>query len=560
MALLIVTLLSVASVSMVAIALSGSLAKVRHVELQFSDAAALNSAEAGLSAAISTVWSRYRDLDPADRWDYLDGLDGKYVDEDRFAIEDQPLGGGTVTVEVEGAWVETGLYGDVRFVARGESQGSGQSLTAIVRFERQPAQVFEYGYFIDNFGWLWGSGITVNGDVRANGNLSIRYATINGDVYAAENDDLGAAGNVYGTADTESLHDYNRNQGTRARPSNPSAPSEDRNGNGVLDPGEDKNHNGTLDEFPFTGGYDGESEQFEQQTKLTMPKLGDLTRFLALAESTGGTIEQDGDVLVDGVLGDDPGEEQNIVLVGTKHDPIEVSGAVVVMNDVVIKGYVTGQGTIYAGRNIHIVGDVKYANAPEWEKPLDDAAAAAEHNLESDLLGLASRGSIVVGNYTDFWWRIRVGTYIQPPFTAPYVVDEADDAVGYVSYYDGDGRPVFDGDYTAYDGGLKDDGVGGTVSRRYYESSLDDDTVDDAADHEVKRIDAILFTNHLIAGEMGRTTINGLLVARDEAILFDSVFTVNQDQRTRSAGAEYLDVFLPDEPSYRLLSWSTGEP
>jgi hypothetical protein len=36
----------------------------------------------------------------------------------------------------------------------------------------------------------------------------------------------------------------------------------------------------------------------------------------------------------------------------------------VVPGDVIIKGQVRGQGTIYAGRNIHIVGAITYQQAP----------------------------------------------------------------------------------------------------------------------------------------------------------------------------------------------------
>ena len=68
-------------------------------------------------------------------------------------------------------------------------------------FELSRSEVFDYAYFVNNYGWMDGFGpndLVCNGDMRANGNFSITNGspTINGSVFAAQNNDLvpGSAG------------------------------------------------------------------------------------------------------------------------------------------------------------------------------------------------------------------------------------------------------------------------------------------------------------------------------------------------------------------------------
>jgi hypothetical protein len=67
--------------------------------------------------------------------------------------------------------------------------------------------------------------------------------------------------------------------------------------------------------------------------------------------------------LIQGQGGDDG---KPLILMGTDTHPIEIDGTIVVKGDVIIRGVVKGRGTIYAGRNIHVVGDIEYANRPLW--------------------------------------------------------------------------------------------------------------------------------------------------------------------------------------------------
>src|SRR5580658_5463849 len=52
---------------------------------------------------------------------------------------------------------------------------------------RPVSQVFDYEYFLNNWGWWWGSTITGNGAQRANWDFDFRDGpTVNGSIYAAD--------------------------------------------------------------------------------------------------------------------------------------------------------------------------------------------------------------------------------------------------------------------------------------------------------------------------------------------------------------------------------------
>ena len=102
--------------------------------------------------------------------------------------------------------------------------------------------------------------------------------------------------------------------------------------------------------------------------------------------------------------------EGNLVLSGgTKENPIVLNKDVYVTGDVVIKGYVTGQGAIYAGRNMYMAGDVITVNPPY--KPGEDKCASitdpdacARLSIADnrDAFRAAARGNIVIGDYTEY--------------------------------------------------------------------------------------------------------------------------------------------------------------
>lgn len=457
----------------------------------------------------------------------------------------------------------------VTLTTEGTRGGVTQRVEMVYWFGLEPSRVFDYAYFINNFGWFYGGGITAHGDVRSNGNFAFRGTpTVNGDVYASENAALGADGTIDGTWHHDALRYYEDHAGDRARPMNPTAEPEDANGNGVLDPGEDRNGNGELDDFAYESGYDGESEDLSGLEPLSMPYLGDLSLYEVIAQQEGGKISQGGVDLVDAVYdGAGPdgvegtADDGCLVLIGTEDNPVVLDGPVVVRGDVLIKGVVTGQGVIYSGRNVHILGDVTYADPPSWPKPDEDPEGTAEANREKDFLGLIAKGNVVVGDYTRTDWRSSCLSYLRPPFTQAYDTDPTDAPLG----YDSDGNPAngyrFDGDYTDYDGGYKTRIVGETVEsvpRRYYESSVDDDYFHSIAESSssIRQVDAVTYTNHAWTGKVGAFTINGSVVARDEAIIYSGSITMVYDVRAHSAGVEHFDFYLPRQLARPVvLSW-----
>lgn len=90
----------------------------------------------------------------------------------------------------------------------------------------------------------------------------------------------------------------------------------------------------------------------------------------------------------------------------TASAPLLIEGDLFVEGDVVLRGCVSGQGQIYAGRNLYIAGNVVYQHPPgsfgNYTASSDpDAAARADIAAGRDSLLLAANGSIVLGDYTD---------------------------------------------------------------------------------------------------------------------------------------------------------------
>jgi len=395
---------------------------------------------------------------------------------------------------------------DVTLESTATVNNVSKTITAVIRYGSRPAEVFDYSYFINNFGWFWGNTITSQGDIRSNGDFSFgRYTPdVNGDIYASQNSDLGANGDIIGTNDYDSIDRYRNDADPAARPTNPTA-----------DPPNDY-------EYPY--GYDGESDKFTQQSIVSMPYLGDLDYYKDQAISEGGTITQCGVTLINNVLDD------NIVLIGTDACPIEMNGPVVVTKDILIKGVVKGQGTIFSGRNTHIIGNITYENPPAWGKPDTDPDATDAVNASKDFLGLATKGNVVIGDYTSSNWS-WIKNYLKPPFTQGYQTDSSDNSLGYDSDQNSGNGYWFNGDYTAFDGGEKLDGSG----RKFYESSYDDEYFSEIADKfsKITHIDAVSYTNHAVTGRVGQLTLNGSIVSRDEAIGYSGHLTLNHDVRTR---------------------------
>lgn len=214
--------------------------------------------------------------------------------------------------------------------------------------------------------------------------------------------------------------------------------------------------------------------------------------------------------------------------------PFEIEGVVVAQGDVYIKGSYTGQGTIYAGRNIHIIGDVVALDAPSWPKPDSNPYATADANKDKDFLGLCAKGSLVFGDYTS--WSTHVDKkYLKSPYTKSHAVDATDAVNGYVKFWQ-DGVPYFDGDYTGQDGEFFDAVQTDGDPRLYYEATLSEaDFAALGVDAWVGHFDCVTYANHLFMGELDvNAVVNGSIVCRDEAIKRHGNLSLNWDIRLGS--------------------------
>ena len=491
------------------------------------------------------------------------------------------LGGFTdLRVRLRSAPVNNGSRAVVTFFATASRMTGNGMLVSVTLAERvsfgvDRSKVFDYAYFVNNYGWFEGSTITANGAVRANGDMSLSQSPkVNGDVYAAVNDELGVPGDI--TNGTGTMDNRRTYLGSQYGTSNRARPLQRETDDGGY------NAPTTVTAADLTARLHGNLAE-----GLDMPWISGLNDYIAYGKELGSTLSQGSTYFIDNrdsnssdplhTYGDkqyktygyyqgagpsgDPALPDNhaLVLEGSQSDPIRINGPVVVSNDVVIKGYVTGQGTIYSSRNIHIVGDIKYVNPPNW---MNKEAASGNGNATKDLLCLAAKGNIVMGECTSSSWLDptlkRVLT--QQPYVQPYACAQADDG----SWIDGDigypkaGDSVFAGNYTATDGGNKvaQEAVyrqewngrrwqnvldhyeyKSSTGRRYYDSVVAPNEISSRVS-TITQIDAVLYNNHGIFGKLGQCTINGSLVCRNEGMIFSGKLYLNWDYRLYSGSPE----------------------
>ena len=559
---------------------------------------------AGGSGAASIKVDPYQ----ADVYDWFDEVSGDHL---TIGKGDKAVTLASPTNKLNGCkvYVAIGKYVDhannssvakVPVVATGEYVfPDGLTVTATIQerviFGTGQSKVFDYAYFVNNYGWMSGNTITINGDMRANGNVSLSQATVNGLVYAAANDELGVSGTVTlnSSPQIKNTSAYRSAAGNRARPDKKDydtskafdapassgtirAPTYDADGNILT---------GTVGESSGDPIVNAESDS------LPMPFVSELDNYVKYAQTyknnRGGTLSYPEVTYTDSAgetktvaggsfnshyTGSGPsGVSTNadngaLLLVGTVANPIVIDGPVVVDSDVIIKGYVKGKGTIYSGRNVHIIGDVKYVDAPNWGHVDADDAAVDASNKTKDMLGLVAKGNIVLGDYTysssssSYYgyssdsWHNSVDKYIKSGTSASvvhsYACDASDANIGYPS--------TFAGDYTAvekvtdltaqqsssapggYDsasgqfGKLRSTTVTldttheeayydrwgryqGTKTvndtktelktsfdRRYYETVCDDAVLKSLAESGISQVDAIMYNNHGTFGTLGK--------------------------------------------------------
>jgi len=470
----------------------------------------------------------------------------------------------------------TGYFPDApSALPEGQQVSEWRAVRSTVRYSLAPSEVFDYAYFINNWGWFYGHTIRSFGNARSNGQFDCAgYApTITGTpIYDS----------VAWTGSTANLGGYI-----------------DDNGDGLTD----GNDGGTFASWDIVGaqnvqGNGGDApNQHDFQDKIEMPNLTDLGPYEANAIASNSSITINGVTVSDGVYGDEAGEKQHLYLVGTAAKPIVLNGPVVVRGDVLISGIVTGQGAIYSGRNVYCPKSVIYKNGPSTPRPVNNSEAATEAwmstNANKDFLGLFAREHVVVGNYTNATWQAYVNQWMTDPLNASAEDAGADGMPNTLAGRDGilgtSDDDVLEGDgvftiehYTDADAahGLIPTGknVGDPIPGTG--EDIDGDGVYDGqatmaqiptqkplnpghwgnltsaipnyssiSSLMANHLDAVFYTNHafcwLVIGSQS-AKINGGLVSRNESIIYGTpTLDVNQDARLLGHSSSKFANLLP---------------
>ena len=303
----------------------------------------------------------------------------------------------SITIAIEA----TGYRPDApQELAANRSPEAWSAVRTTVRYSLAPSHVFDYGYFINNWGWFYGSTIVCRGNVRSNGQF----------------DAAGYSPTITG----QPLYDSVAWDGSHAT----LAGYHDDNHDGA----NDGNDGGLWSSWDIVGAQNMHGNgshtqnQHDFQPTLPMPNLTDLGIYEASALQQHSSISINGTVVCNGVQGDEPGEKQNLYLVGTLAKPIVLNGPVVVRGNVIISGYVTGQGAIYSGGNVYCPNSILYKNPATSARPTDGTQASTEawlsSNWNKDFLGLFARENVVVGDFTDATWQYYESMWMSDPLNA----------------------------------------------------------------------------------------------------------------------------------------------
>ncbi|MER3474157.1 MAG: hypothetical protein C4335_09025 [Armatimonadota bacterium] len=559
---------------------------LRHVAREEQALRSLYAAEAGLEYKKLQIWKQFKVQQNFDSFVPLEQASPT----NPMQTVGGDLGGGLrYSCGIVGQRVNSDRSRELTFRSVGwvDRDGDGQLdadeprtvVEQTIEYTLERSQVFDYAYFANNYGWMYGFGandLIVNGDMRANGNFDFSGGTptINGSVYACANNKLipPAAGyvNITPTQWTNSYYNSQNNPRTRQAydPTRHGAKGSeeyerwrdliyDQTGSIV----NGRVSGAVVADARGTKTYSGQVLDPTPNKELPLPDLDDISRYINLSQSY---VDQR-QTFSDGTSNPDYGQrayvevwsnDQNryvristegvvngsAVLIGTSTRPVRIHGPVTFTGDVVIKGYVQGQGTLYAGRNVHIVGSVCYKNPPDFRGT--DPDAIDQQNEKKDILALAARGSVIMGNVKNFGYYPLY--YMRPPFTKPRY-DEYGNLI-----------PAFDA--TQID----------SYGRKRYQSLYSDDYISSISEN-INQIDAVMFTNFVGGGNIatggGGCTINGSIICKDEAmVLYSLPLRLNYDNRIRDRGPgtqPLIDIDLPRAPKmvpklWKVLSGGTG--
>lgn len=496
----------------------------------------------------------------------------------------------------------------------GSAPDAGEPSTIIeqdICLDLSQAHVFDYTYFVNNYGWMTGfnhNTMWINGDMRANGDFNFTGGTINGQIIGSANPLIrnnttglwGADGVANVTGDSLALTnaDYTLGTSNQARQAYDSAKHGalgdatflrwkellyDQQPDQSASQGIDK-VNGGVNFGSVIADANGTRGLMNQGLSLTgnsipqpleMPDLSDINYYKNTVSANYTDKKQ---LYLDGTsnlgynqpsylevwdttklsykrITGSNGDPNGVVgssqlVIGDVLHPIKIHGPVTVLGDIAIRGVVQGQGTIYAGRNVHIIGDIIYADPPSFKGT--DPNVIDNANEKKSALGLCATGSVFMGDSTTYDGGVL--DYMKPPTTRDRRTST--DAGATII-------PAFDATNT--------ETINGKTYKKY-QSLLGDDVIHANA-LPVSRIDGIMYTNNCAGGKVGVAglgfTVNGSVISKDEAMVVDSLtgadkMTMNYDARIKEStpGKDPLiDIQLPRTPHIwrSYLSSSSAE-
>lgn len=438
------------------------------------------------------------------------------------------------TTRLKNVWVDiaghpSGVANLFQVQASAKVGDKVRTLVAAVR-KNPPSVIFDYEYFLNNWGWWWGSTITGNGDNRANWDFDFRYnPTVNGSVLAN-----GAI----------------ESNGNPVDPFTTAAP------------------------FGGTAATDLFAYVHSGVPRVQMPNLKNFDKYKATALARGGKLYLGGTLVVDGVR--DDAAKPGLYLVGTDTNPIRIDGPVVIDGDVVIKGKMTGIGTLYVGGNLYVTGNLIYTNGPSFTTPPETLSVSARDtwvqnavNDRKDLIAFAVRESIFGGapntSHWKYWeydasgWGLahiggesslgRDGIRHTPDDGIPYL-DTNGDGMADSAWFDADEDGVVDLNYN-YDTQIKMTTARADKINGYPASSGSPVDFNSISSNAIGQVDGIFYCNHAVAFRMATSSSvwNGTIISHDEAIVYNTSLKINYDSRVHSRYStdpnRYIDFGLP---------------
>ena len=270
-------------------------------------------------------------------------------------------------------------------------------------YQLQRSGVFDYTYFVNNYGWMDGfqpSWLVVNGDMRANGDFNFTNGdpTVNGSAIACQNNKLvpAAAGLVNtppvkwatSTYNTSAASQSRWRQGYNSGVEGAVGSSTYMNNIGLMFSSIGQIVNSQISgavladssgikswDLQSSGGTPTIASLDPTPTQeLIMPDLYNMSTYTTLSQGWTDPTATFSDGTTNPNYGKGPWIQVwnsstssyktittngtlsgSATMIGTSSHPIKVHGPVTISQDAIIAGYVSGQGTIYAGRNVHIV-------------------------------------------------------------------------------------------------------------------------------------------------------------------------------------------------------------